>query len=180
MDTSTSDTGTNTMYHVRTYIHMYVHVCRYTHTHTHAGTSTCTMYHTEYRIRFNFRGVKLSRFTSFCNFHIFTFAVAESQAGEIKPCVSFRGVTLSWMVADPRKPQKLKPIGYAHMQKCMHTYMQAHTYTHTSFTHAYTHTHTYPQRLTMKSGCTRRVAARRDTHTKPVRNWSDNSPKAKK
>ena len=58
-----------------------------------------------------------------------------------KALCKFSWGELSWMVADPQKPQKLKRIGYAHMQKCMHTYMQAHTYTHTSFTHAYTHTH---------------------------------------
>ena len=53
-----------------------------------------------YCIRFNFRRVKLSQFESFC---VFTFAVAESQAGEIKLCVSFRGVKLSQVVADPAK-----------------------------------------------------------------------------
>ena len=38
------------------------------------------------------------------NFHglrVFTFAVAESQAKEIKPCVSFHKAKLSRMVADP-------------------------------------------------------------------------------
>ena len=40
----------------------------------------------------------------------FTFAVAESQAGEIKPSVRFCGVKLSLMIADPRKPQTLKHI----------------------------------------------------------------------
>ena len=46
------------------------------------------------------------------NFHvfcIFTFAVAEPQAGEIKPCVGFCGAKLSRMVADLRKPQKFNP-----------------------------------------------------------------------
>ena len=42
------------------------------------------------------------------SFHGFTFAVAESQAGEINPCLSFCGVKLSQMVADPRKPRKFK------------------------------------------------------------------------
>ena len=38
-------------------------------------------------------GFKLLRFASFCSF---TLAVAESQAGEIKPCVSFlRGETFT-------------------------------------------------------------------------------------
>ena len=57
-----------------------------------------------YRIRFNFCGVKLSRFASFRRSCVFTFAVAESQAREIKPCVSFCRVKLLQMVAAPRKP----------------------------------------------------------------------------
>ena len=54
-------------------------------------------------ICFNFRRVKRSRFASFHGFRAFTFAVAESQAAEIKPCVSFCGVKLLWMVAGLRK-----------------------------------------------------------------------------
>ena len=42
-----------------------------------------------YHIRFNFRGVKLLQFASFHSFRVSTFTAAESQAGEIKPCVSF-------------------------------------------------------------------------------------------
>ena len=42
-----------------------------------------------------FCGVKLSRFTSFHIFHVFTFTVSEPQAGEIKPCVGFRRAELS-------------------------------------------------------------------------------------
>ena len=55
----------------------------------------------EYCIRFNFRRVKCLWFASF---HVFIFTVAESQAGEIKPCVSFCEVKQSRMVADPQKP----------------------------------------------------------------------------
>ena len=58
----------------------------------------------EYCICFNFRRVKCLRFASFHVSHVFTFAVAESQAGELKPCVSFCEVKQSWMVADPQKP----------------------------------------------------------------------------
>ena len=42
----------------------------------------------------------------FLHFYVFTSVVAESQAGEIKPCVGFLGVKLSRMVADPRKSRK--------------------------------------------------------------------------
>ena len=59
-----------------------------------------------------FRGVKLSWFASFRGIHIFTFVVAESQAGEIKPCVRFHGVKLSQLVADPPKLHKLNPAKY--------------------------------------------------------------------
>ena len=46
-----------------------------------------------YMVCFNFCGVKLSWFASFDVF-TFTFTVvAESQAGEIQPCVSFVGET---------------------------------------------------------------------------------------
>ena len=62
--------------------------------------------HNKYRICFDFRWVKLLRFASFPNFCVFTLAVAESQAGEIKPCVSFCKVKLSRMVADLQKPRK--------------------------------------------------------------------------
>ena len=65
-----------------------------------------------YRIHFNFHGVKLSWFARFHVFRIFTFAVAEPQAGEIKPCVSFRKAKLSQMVSDPRKTRKFKRIRY--------------------------------------------------------------------
>ena len=41
---------------------------------------THTMIHIRHRIRLNFHGVKLLQFASF---RVFTFAVAESQAGEI-------------------------------------------------------------------------------------------------
>ena len=53
-----------------------------------------------YRMRFNFHGVKLLWFASFCSFRVFAFAVAKYQAGEIKPCVSFRGVKRSrgWLL----------------------------------------------------------------------------------
>ena len=52
-------------------------------------------------MRFDFCGVELLRFMSFCGFCILTFAVAESQAGELKSCVSCHGLKLSRMVADP-------------------------------------------------------------------------------
>ena len=46
---------------------------------------------------------------SFHIFRVFTFAVAETQAGERKPCVSFHGATLLQMVADLQKPRKFNP-----------------------------------------------------------------------
>ena len=42
----------------------------------------------------------------FVIFRIFTFVVAESQGGEVKPCISFHRVKLLRMVADLRNPQK--------------------------------------------------------------------------
>ena len=62
-----------------------------------------------YLICLNFRRVKLSLFVSFSRFSRFTSVVAESQAGEIKPCISFREVKLSRMVADPRTLRKFNP-----------------------------------------------------------------------
>ena len=46
---------------------------------------------------------------SFHGFHDFTFTVADSQVGEMKPCVSFLRVKLSQMNADLQKPRKFNP-----------------------------------------------------------------------
>ena len=62
------------------------------------GTSKLILY------TLHFCGVKC-----FAVFTVLLHAVAESQAGEIKPCVSLRRVKLSQMVADPQKTRKFNP-----------------------------------------------------------------------
>ena len=60
-------------------------------------------------ICFNVCRVKLSQFVRFRIFHTNTFAVAESQAEHLIPCVCFCGMPLLQMVADLQKTQKFSP-----------------------------------------------------------------------
>ena len=64
------------------------------------ASNTLSLIHTSHYL---LNTLKLLRFA---NFRIFTFVVAESQAGEVKPCISFHRVKLLRMVADLRNPQK--------------------------------------------------------------------------
>ena len=66
-------------------------------------THSATVQLPDYHICFNIREVKPLRFVGFHVFRVFTFVVAESQAGEIKACVSFCGAKLSRMIADSQK-----------------------------------------------------------------------------
>ena len=69
----------------------------------------CIYVHTVYALTIvglNFRGSQVFTFITFLLMQL------QSQAGEIKPCVSFQEAKLSRMVADLRRPQKFNPAKF--------------------------------------------------------------------